>query len=203
MNAATRSIPYRRFPGWLLTPFPVMLCAMSHVAASGPETCTTNSPVEPLVPERIRSELFIALAVFFCACLCLWPLRDFVKFDGDEGFVLVGAERILRGQIPYRDFSAFYTLGSFYQMAILFKLFGDSLTVARTALLGYAGIFASVTYLLTRRVYGRSVALFAATLLIFGCIPLNFMALHNWDSTLFALLAIYCAQRLLDAPNHI
>jgi dolichyl-phosphate-mannose-protein mannosyltransferase len=177
--------------------------AMSQVAALGRETCTTNSAAEPLVPEHSRSELLIALAVFFCACLYLWPLRNFVTFAGVEGFTLVGAERILRGQIPYRDFSAFYTLGSFYQTAILFKLFGDSLAVARTALLAYAGIFAAITYLLTRRIYGRSAALFAAAMLIFGCIPTNFMALHNWDSTLLALLAIYCAQRLLDAPNHI
>jgi hypothetical protein len=176
---------------------------MSHAASMVPETCTANSPVESRVPERIRSELFIALAVFFCACLYLWPLRSFITFDGDEGFTLVGAERILRGQIPYRDFSAFYTLGSFYQTAILFKLFGDSLAVARTALLGYAGIFASVTYLLTRRVYGRSAALFAAALLTFGCMPSCFLALHNWDSTLFALLAIYCAQRILDSRSPI
>jgi hypothetical protein len=176
--------------------------AMSHVAGLGPETCAPNSPASP-VPERSLSERFIALAVFFSAGLYLWRFRDFVTFDGDEGFTLVGAERILRGQIPYRDFFASYTLGSFYQTAILFKLFGDSLIVARTALLVYAGIFAAITYLLTRRVYGRSTALFAAALLTFGGMPSSFMALHNWDSTLFAVLAVYCAQRILDSPNRI
>jgi Dolichyl-phosphate-mannose-protein mannosyltransferase len=176
---------------------------MSQLAAVGAETCAANSSAQSPVPEGSWSELLIALAVFFCACLCLWPLRNFVTFDGDEGFTLVGAERILRGQIPYRDFFASYTLGSFYQAAVLFKLFGDSFVVARTALLAYAGIFAAITYLLARRVYGRSAALFAAALLIFGAMPSSFLVLHNWDSTLFAILAIYCAQRLLDSPNRI
>lgn len=155
------------------------------------------------MPEDSRSELLIALVVFVCACLYLWPLRDFVAFNADEGLSLVGAERILRGQVPYRDFFSFYTLGSFYQTAILFKLFGNSLVVARTALIAYAGVFAAITYLLTRRIYGRPAALFSSALIIFGCMPYRFLALHNWDSTLYALLAIYCAQRLLDCPNRI
>jgi intracellular septation protein A len=180
-----------------------MLSAMSHLAASLPETQTTNSPAEFSAPERSWSELAIALGVFFCTCLCLWPLRIFTDFDGDEGFTLVGAERILRGQIPYRDFSAFYTLGSFYQTAILFKLFRNSLAVARMEVLVYYGIFAAITYLLTRRIDSRSAAFFATVIIVTGCVPSCFLALHNWDSTLFALLAIYCAQRLLDSPNRI
>jgi hypothetical protein len=145
----------------------------------------------------------MALAVFVSACLYLWPLRDFVAFNANEGFTLAGAERILRGQIPYRDFYASYTLASFYQTAILFKWFGDSLIVARTALIAYSGVFAAITYLLTRRVYGRSTALFAAALLISGGMSSTFIAVHNWDSTLFAVLALYCAQRLLDSSNRI
>jgi hypothetical protein len=180
-----------------------MLCAMSSASAARAATWEIDSSATEWVPEDSRSELFIALAVFFCACLYLWPLRDFVTFNADEGFTLVGAERILRGQVPYRDFFSFYTLGSFYQTAILFKLFGNSLVVAHTALIAYAGIFAAITYLLTRRVYGRSAALFSSAMIIFGCMPNRFLALHNWDSTLYALLAIYCAQRLLDCPNRI
>jgi hypothetical protein len=176
---------------------------MSQLDAAAAEPCMTDAPARSPMPERSRRELYIALAVFFCACLYLWRLRDFVVFDGDEGFTLAGAERILRGQIPYRDFYASYTLGSFYQTAILFKLFGNTLIVARTALVAYAGIFASITYLLTRRLYGRPTALFAAALLIFGGMSSSFIALHNWDSTLYAVLAVYCAQRLLDSPNRV
>ncbi len=166
------------------------------------ERCT-DAALGRWVPEDDRSELLIALIVFFLTCLYLWPLRDWVWFNADEGFSLVGAERLLRGQVPYRDFFAFYTLGSFYQTALLFKVFGDSLIVARTALLTYAGTFAAITYLLTRRMYGRPAALFATGLLVLGCMPVRFLVLHNWDSTLFAIMAVYCAIRLLDSSSRI
>src|SRR5450755_3529425 len=105
--------PYQ-YPGWLRPLFPVMLSAMSDVAASGPETCATNSPARSLAPEPSRSELFIVLAVFFGTCLYLWPLRDFATFNANEGITLAAAERILHGQVPYRDFFTFVTPGSPY-----------------------------------------------------------------------------------------
>jgi hypothetical protein len=42
--------------------------------------------------------------------------------DPDEGIILQGAERILRGQVPYRDFFSFFTPGSYYLLALLFKI---------------------------------------------------------------------------------
>ena len=135
------------------------------------------------------------------ACLYLWPLRDFVTFNANEGITLAGAERILQGQVPYRDFFTFVTPGSPYLMALWFKLFGSSFVVARSVMLVYAGLFAVITYRLALRMGSRSAALFAAALLTLGCIPFDLMALHNWDSTLFALLAIYCAQSLLEEPS--
>ena len=179
-----------------------MLSAMSHVAASVPATGTTNSTAQSPVPGHIRTELLLALAVFFAACLYLWPLRDFVTFNANEGITLAGAERILQGQVPYRDFFSFVTPGSPYLMALWFKLFGSSFVVARSVMLVYAGMFAAITYLLARRMGSRSAALFAAALLTLGCIPFDLMALHNWDSTLFALLAIYCAHSLLEEPSY-
>lgn len=179
-----------------------MLSAMSHVAASVPATGTTNSTAQSPVPGHIRTERLLALAVFFATCLYLWPLRDFVTFNANEGITLAGAERILQGQVPYRDFFSFVTPGSPYLMALWFKLFGSSFVVARSVVLVYAGIFAVITYLLARRMGSRSAALFAAALLTLGCIPFDLMALHNWDSTLFALLAIYCAHSLLREPGN-
>jgi 4-amino-4-deoxy-L-arabinose transferase-like glycosyltransferase len=178
-----------------------MLSAMSHVVASGRETCTTKSTGQSLAPGQSRTELFIALAIFCAACLYLWPLRDFVTFNANEGITLAGAERILQGQVPYRDFFTFVTPGSPYLMALWFKLFGSTFVVARSVMLVYAGVFAVITYRLASRTGSRSSAWFAAALLTFGCMPFDLMALHNWDSTLFALLAIYCAQSLLREPS--
>lgn len=174
-----------------------MLCAMVNVATAEPKTRGTSSAVS-FVPEKSPHELLTAMAVFFAACLFLWPLRTFVPFNADEGFTLAAAERILRGQLPYRDYFTFIMPGSPYLLAFWFKLFGTSYAVAKSVLLGYAGVFGAITYLLARRLYDRSTALFAAALLILGCMPFRFLTLHNWDSTLFALITLYCAQRSLE-----
>jgi hypothetical protein len=178
------------------------LQALSGNAATvEPARCETDAKSPRFMAGRECGELLIALAVFACALLYLWPLRDFLSFNADEGITLASAERILRGQVPYRDFFTFVTPGSPYLMALWFKLFGTSFTVARSVLLVFAGVFGALTYQLARRIGSRSSALLAAALLVFGCLPSRFFVLHNWDSTIFALLAIYCAQSLLDKPS--
>jgi hypothetical protein len=49
----------------------------------------------------------------------------------DEGLICYGAERVLRGGVPYRDFWTAYGPGQFYLLAGVFKIFGVSLLIAR------------------------------------------------------------------------
>ncbi|MCZ6877710.1 MAG: hypothetical protein O7G29_06180, partial [Acidobacteria bacterium] len=49
----------------------------------------------------------------------------------DEGIVVYAAERILKGEIPYRDFWGIYPPGQFYTLALAFNFFGTSLMVER------------------------------------------------------------------------
>ncbi len=53
-----------------------------------------------------------------------------------------------------------------------------------------------ITYLLSRRVCSREIALLVTGLMTITALPFRFMVLHNWDSTLLACLALYCAVRL-------
>ena len=57
-----------------------------------------------------------------------------------------------------------------------------------------------MTFLLARRVCSRGLALTLGALAAFTTLPYRFLVLHNWDSTLWACLAIYAAVRLLEAP---
>src|SRR5207245_2365634 len=90
-------------------------------------------------PETSRRELLVTLAVFLVSCAYLRLFRDVMVTDPDEGVALQGAERILRGQVLYRDFFSFMTPGSFYWMAVLFNVFGSSVGVARSLLVFYVG----------------------------------------------------------------
>src|SRR6266567_9098872 len=145
---------------------------------------------------------FIAVLVFVMSLAYLSIFRHYTSLEPDEGIILQGAERILRGEVPYRDFFSFYTPGSFYFVAFLFRFLGDSLVVARMSLAVAGAVCSVITYLLARRVCSRSVALFAAGLVTATGFAYRFLVLHNWYSTLLACMAVYAAIKSLDSHKN-
>src|SRR5436309_9159036 len=115
-------------------------------------------------PETSSQERRIAFILFLVSCLYLKAFYSYTTLHSDEGIVLEGAQRILRGQVLYRDFFSFYTPGSYYWTALLFKIFGNSILVPRAALVVYGGVFSALTYLLARRTCSRSSSLVATCL---------------------------------------
>jgi len=107
-------------------------------------------PIEPasIRPERSPAERLILLALFLLSFLYLCLFRRFTAMEPDEGILLQGAQRLLAGQVLYRDFFSFYTPGSYYALALLFKIFGSSLLVARTVLALTGAILSLITHLL-------------------------------------------------------
>jgi len=151
--------------------------------------------------DRNSRDRWIALLIGITTFAYLLPFYRFILLNADEGVVLQGAQRILDGQIPYRDFFSFLPPLSFYWTALLLKLFGDSILAPRAALLVYGAGFSSVTYLLARRTAGRPAALLATYVCAIISLPTSFYVQHNWESTLFATLALVAAVRLFDSPS--
>ena len=160
-----------------------------------------RGPTSLLQAEANRSDRAAAFAVFAVSLAYLWFFRLYTSIEPDEGIMLQGAQRILRGEVLYRDFFSFFTPGSYYFLALLFKVFGSSFLVARVALILFGGIYSAVTYLLARRACSRGSALFAAGLATATTLPYRFEVLHNWDSTLWACLALYCAVRWIESAQ--
>lgn len=152
-------------------------------------------------PERSWREWLWALAVFAATGLAYIPFLRSESFSLDEGILLRGAERILHGQVLYRDFFGFYTPGSYYGLALLFHWFGDSILTGRIALLLEGAAMAALTYLIARRVAARWAAGLAAYAMAVMALPYFFITLHNWDSTLLAYLALYAAVLWLQKPR--
>ncbi len=144
-------------------------------------------------PERSLQDLALACAMAFIGMLCVLPYFSYSSLGNDEGVTFQGAMRILRGELPYRDFFSFYTPGTFYIHAALFRLFGTTMQAARILLVAYAASFSAITYLLARRMASRPSSVLAAVLLAIAGLPSRFQNLHSWDSTAFAVLALYCA----------
>ena len=146
---------------------------------------------------------YAALLLFALSFLYLCLFRRFLSMEPDEGILLQGAQRVLSGQVLYRDFFSFYTPGSYYALALLFKVFGSTMVAARIALAFAGALLTLITYLLARRVCSRGTSLVMAALATLTSLPFRFLTLHNWDSTVLACLAIYCAVRLIEKPNRV
>ena len=168
-------------------------------SAIGSRALPAESTSHEFLSTRHERQLERATVVLlFLACLAyLWVFRRFTSMEPDEGIVLQGASRVLDGQIPYRDFFSFYTPGSFYLVAALFRLFGNSFLVARSSLAVAGAICSVVTYVLCRRVCSRGISLLAAVLATMTGAAFRFLVLHNCYSTLFACLAVYAALRFV------
>ena len=160
-----------------------------HGVAWDPSASTLATFVDRVTP--------ILVFLFSLAYLCAFV--RYSSLEPDEGILLQGAQRILDGQIPYRDFFSFYTPGSFYLVAALFKVFGNSFVVARLSLAITGAVCSVMTYALARRASSRGFALLAAALATAAGVAYRFLVLHNWYSTLLACLALYSAVRFLES----
>ena len=170
-------------------------------AAHPTEETPESVPAGIFQPEGSSGERKLVAATALLSFAYLLLFRRYTTMDPDEGIILQGAQRILQGEVLYRDFFSFFTPGSYYLVALLFKVFGSSVLVARTALAVYGSLFSALTYLLARRVCSRWSAFCAAALVTAISIPYRVLVVHNWDSTLWAYLALYCALRTLESGH--
>jgi len=172
------------------------------MADSSSALLTNRKSAGSFIPEHEHQfERGIVIALFFACLAYLLVFRRFTNMEPDEGIVLQGATRILDGQIPYRDFFSFYTPGSFYLVAALFRLFGNSFLVARSSLAVAGAVCSVITYLLCRRVCSRGISVLAAVLATMTGAAFRFLVLHNCYSTLFACLTLYAALRFVETSS--
>ncbi len=121
-----------------------------------------------------------------------WLAANRFYLSLDEGIYLAGAERVLHGQVPYRDFFVLTGPGSFWIQAAIFKLLGVTLSHARLSMVLDLGLLGGAVYWLTARLSGRRIALTTAfVFLALETRPLfRLYANHRWDSGAFAVLAV-------------
>lgn len=150
-----------------------------------------------------RLDWLIPLALFVFTVVYLSAFLRYSALEPDEGILLEGAQRILDGQLPYRDFFSFYTPGSFYLVAGLFRIFGDSFAVARFSIAIIGALFPVLTFALARRGCSRGMAAFVALLTALAGGAYRFLVLHNWYSTFLACLALYAVMRMLETHRPV
>lgn len=119
----------------------------------------------------------------------LYPFLRIFWGSGDEGTLVYGAIRVTEGQIPLRDFFEVIGPGSFYWLALFFKMFGTGILATRISVALTSIFTALLLYFLARRLKTGYDAV-PAMLLMAGTFGGLWPAIsHHNDSNLFALLA--------------
>jgi len=114
-----------------------------------------------LVPRR-RTEIAIAILVAMAAFCLRWPLVSWDLNVADEGYLATAAQRILDGEVPYRDFQRNYAPGIFYLLTACLKIFGHSVLVMRYLWLVMLAAVCALAYLVARPFAPRWAAGWAA-----------------------------------------
>ena len=140
------------------------------------------------------SRWWLLLVGLIAAVACVPFIRTAVM--GDEGVLLNGAERILRGSSLYADFFEFLPPGGFLLTAAWFSIAGISVGSARSlAILTVVGV-ACFTYLACRQA-SKNAPLSA--LLATGWVVMSqgiwmwTQVSHHWFTTLFSMVAAWAA----------
>ena len=124
------------------------------------------------------------IALVFVSIVAQLAWMDATVGTYDEGLVLVGADRVLRGDMPYRDFWTLYGPGSYYLLAGLFRLFGEFALVERGFDIAAKTAIAALVVALVLQFGRRTVAL-AAGVLSLGLL----LYLRSYSAPLFPAMA--------------
>jgi hypothetical protein len=127
--------------------------------------------------------------------------RTPILLSGDQTYFWMDAQRMMFGELPYRDFFQFTPPGTDVVYFALFTLFGPQIWVTNALVLVLGMALCWACFSISQQIMSRWPALLAATLfltLVYGK-PLN--ATHHWFSVLLIMCAVRVAIAGLSTPR--
>jgi hypothetical protein len=155
-------------------------------------------PAHPLL-RRALPYLLVAAG----SALYLYPFMRLLMHGPDEGTLIYGAERVVEGEVPFRDFFEAMGPGTFYWLALFFKLFGTTWLATRISLFLTTASTILLMYYLGRRLRTGFDAVPAVLLLGTSFGPLWPTISHHGDSTVFALLSFTALLKSLETRTPV
>jgi hypothetical protein len=148
---------------------------------------------------RARAPAWLALA---CALAWAWITVRHPLYaswtPSDEGVLGQGAERVLRGELPHRDFVDLWSGGLDYLNAGAFALLGTKLTALRTAI-GVCWLVALAAFFgAARRLVEPLIAGVLTMCVATWTLPISPDALPSWYNCFFALGGVLAVLRFLE-----
>jgi hypothetical protein len=153
-----------------------------------PSLTTHSTESRALVRHRLLNYFIFVL----CSSLYLFPFMRLLIWGTDEGMLAYGAVRVAQGQVFARDFFEIVGPGTFYWLALFFKLFGVTFAAERLCLFVTSLSTYFLMYFLSRRICARYQVLPCIILagIYFGALWPTIS--HHVDSNCLALLSVAC-----------
>lgn len=153
------------------------------------------SPLASLKDEKpLRAkDLLIAVIMFAVSAVYLLAIYDKEIPNLDEGFILTISDRVLMGDMPYKDFFLLMTPGAIYLNALIFHTFGATIIVERATTLILASLASSLFYLLARIGAGYFFSIGGTLIFLAWQFPFWFQASYSWYAVVFSMAAFWVA----------
>ena len=149
-----------------------------------------------------RRAHLLALAVVLAASLAyVWLLLDRGWIPHDEGMLGESALRVLRGELPHRDFDEAYTGGLSYLNAFAFGLFGEQLLAMRYLIYAVFAAWVPLVYYLASRFVGPLAAAGITLTSVAWSFPNYPAAMPSWYNLFLATASIAALFRFLETQR--
>ena len=148
----------------------------------------------------VRHGLFIV--VWLVSTISLWNRSGQGWIPHDEGLMAQTAERVLRGELPHRDFDDTYTGGIAMMHAAAFYVLGTDLYSMRVVLLLFGIAMIPAIYTIARQVASPPIAALATWTAIAWSLPNYFAPLPSWYNLFFAIFGTCALLRFIDTGRN-
>lgn len=141
------------------------------------------------------------LIILFSACFTISLIGMDPRLNPyDEGIILVGADRILAGELPYRDFWTMYGPAQFYVVAALFKIFGEYAILERVYDIAIRCVTIILCFSLIGQFASRSITLISTIAILIMLASIGTYAFPVFPAVAMAAASAKVLLRRADEP---
>jgi hypothetical protein len=144
----------------------------------------------------INLDLYIYAAIFITSLIYYLSYASYGFSESDWGGIVIAAERFLKGDVFYKDFSIVYTPGIYLYTALAFKIFGIQMQSALVAWSFIRAVNCFLFYLLGKKFFPRKIAILLPFIL--WIIP---GPIHKSFLVFFCLLHLIVFLKLLSSNS--